>query len=497
MKHIAIRAALLSVTYLTMTVSAHAQLLPDIGDSIDTPITRDIEKSIEDSIDDRINEGVDEQVESNVENVISQLDDLNFDDDFEIDLDTAFEPILDVSDEIGNVIDQTDAFIDQNISDIARIPSSELPIRNIELDTDNGLPVIKNEWLVMLPNDGVEGLEALNLSILEKTELQSSAQTLFVVSFSQTVQETTVLEGKLSSLGADIFDRNHVFKKATKPLLNETPEAPKDTKASKNTPSQNIPQPTRRSKLGLIDTDVDSTHPAFTNTTILEKDFVAYGNLRPLKHGTAVASILMRESQPTLPKDTALFAASVFFLSEDGTTGAAASSIVQAIDWLVAQGVTVINISLTGPPNKTMESYIAQMQQQGIIFVAAVGNEGPASAPLYPAAYEGVIGVTAVNEAGNVYRWANRGQYVDVAALGVNVQVARPGGQQLQDSGTSFAAPIVSAFLANPPNTDAQTDIEASAESRLRLALHSHSDHSRDDILGYGILDTAATKNGM
>ncbi len=497
MRHYTIQAALLGFTYLALTTSAHAQLLPDIGDSIDAPITRDIEKSIEDSIDDRINEGVDEQVESNVENVISQLDDLDFDEDFEIDLDSAFEPILNASDEIGDVLDQTQGFIDQHIADIARIPTSDFPTREIDLDMDNGLPVIKNEWLVMLPNDSVEDLEALNLSILEKTELQSSAQTLFVVSFSQTVQETNVLEGKLSSLGADIFDRNHVFKKATKPLMNEVPEGTDKTKTAQTSSDHNIPNAKLSSKLGLIDTDVDSTHPIFADTIILEKDFVAYGDLRPLKHGTAVASILMRESQPFRTEETALFSASVFFLSDDGTTGAAASSIVQAIDWLVSEGVTIINISLTGPPNKAMESFIAQMQRKGIVFVAAVGNEGPASAPLYPAAYDGVIGVTAVNEAGNVYRWANRGQYVDVAALGVNVQVASPGGQQLKDSGTSFAAPIVSAFLATLPKADQQTNIEMSAENRLRLAMHANSNHPRDDIIGYGILDTAAIKKGM
>ena len=131
------------------------------------------------------------------------------------------------------------------------------------------------------------------------------------------------------------------------------------------------------------------------------------------------------------------------------------------------------------------------MQNQGVVFVAAVGNEGPASGPLYPAAYDGVVGVTAVDGDGKVYRWANRGPFVDIAAEGVNVRIAKPVNQETLQSGTSFAAPLVSAYLAGWVDADV---ILETPEAALIRAAGWTPEAGRNDSLGLGILRSSGKK---
>jgi len=103
---------------------------------------------------------------------------------------------------------------------------------------------------------------------------------------------------------------------------------------------------------------------------------------------------------------------------------------------------------------------------------------------LYPAGYPGVIGVTAVDRKQNVYRWANRGEQVDFAALGVEVAVALAGGQYGSQSGTSLAAPVVSARLACVLST---TGLEQ-ALAELRRKAQDLGDRGPDPIFGQGLL---------
>jgi subtilisin family serine protease len=138
----------------------------------------------------------------------------------------------------------------------------------------------------------------------------------------------------------------------------------------------------------------------------------------------------------------------VFHQSPRGESIGAAADLARAIDWLMAQKTPVINMSLAGPPNAILEAAVRRAQDRGHIVVAAVGNAGPAARPQYPAAYAGVVGVTAIDDNGRVYRRAVRGQHVDFAAPGVAVAAASPAGPDSAVSGTSFAAPYVAAALA-------------------------------------------------
>lgn len=241
--------------------------------------------------------------------------------------------------------------------------------------------------------------------------------------------------------------------------------------------------------VGIIDTGVDTTHPALRASRILQADFSGPGERRPTTsggHGTAVASILVGGQNEA--RGGRVFAANVIARSADRRSElASADAIVRALDWLARNDAPVANISLAGPPNSLVEDAVRRAQARGMIIVAAVGNDGPAAPPLYPSAYDGVVGVTAVDSAGVVYRRAGRGAHVDIAARGVAVTVAAPGGQSVQASGTSFAAPVVAAALAQrhvrPDPASARSAID-----RLMAGASDAGPRGRDPVYGVGVL---------
>ena len=99
-------------------------------------------------------------------------------------------------------------------------------------------------------------------------------------------------------------------------------------------------------------------------------------------------------------------------------TGGAVDAVAAAFGWMANEHVAVINVSLVGPRNALLERVVKALVSRGHLIVAAVGNDGPAAPPLYPAAYDGVIGVTAVDAKHRVLLEACRGKHVDFAAPG-------------------------------------------------------------------------------
>jgi subtilisin family serine protease len=162
--------------------------------------------------------------------------------------------------------------------------------------------------------------------------------------------------------------------------------------------------------------------------------------------------------------------------------------LVRALDALARRDVRVINLSLAGPDNALLKTTVEAMISRGAILIAAVGNAGPRAKPLYPAGYDGVIAVTAVDKGRNAYRRANQGAHVDIAAPGVNVWTAASISGARPKSGTSFAAPFVSAaaavLLAERPDL---TPVQM-AEALSGLAQDIGSP-GKDQVFGWGLLD--------
>lgn len=235
-------------------------------------------------------------------------------------------------------------------------------------------------------------------------------------------------------------------------------------------------------RIGVIDSGVDTEHRALRRTEIEEQAFAGKAAV-PSAHGTAVASILA-----TAAHGADLYVADVYGgLAEGGS----AEAIARALAWLATEQTPVVTMSLAGPPNAVLERAVAAMVARGHLIVAAVGNGGPAAAAAYPAAYPGVIGVTAIDATGRPAIDAQRGPQVAFAAYGVDLEVAKIGGGVVTETGTSFAAPRVAArFAALMPGIGPAR--AAAALTALESEAVDLGAPGRDDVFGYGALETLA-----
>ena len=136
------------------------------------------------------------------------------------------------------------------------------------------------------------------------------------------------------------------------------------------------------------------------------------------------------------------------FNGEGDKSEATTLSLLTGIDWAVSHGARIINMSFAGPYDPDIARGIAAAKQKGVVLVAAAGNAGPKSPPLYPAADKNVIAVTAIDADNRLLSAANRGKYIAVAAPGVDVLVPAPGRAYQLTTGTSVAAAEVSGIAA-------------------------------------------------
>jgi hypothetical protein len=237
-------------------------------------------------------------------------------------------------------------------------------------------------------------------------------------------------------------------------------------------------------RVGLVDSGVDAGHPVFEGAAIAR--WGCDGQAVPAPHGTAVAALMVGRSEHLrgAAPGASLYAADVYCGSP---TGGAADRIAAALGWLDQQQVGVVNISLVGPPNALLARAVSAMQARGHLLVAAVGNDGPAAAPLYPASYAGVVGVTGVDRRGRPLPEAARGPQVKFAAPGSQMVSAAPGTPPYrQVRGTSFAAPIVAALLAQRLP---RPDRAAAARAVDSLAREAGGGQAvANDETGYGIV---------
>jgi subtilisin family serine protease len=229
----------------------------------------------------------------------------------------------------------------------------------------------------------------------------------------------------------------------------------------------------RTGTLGLIDTVVEGHHPAFADRDVVVRSMLPAG-IEPaeVRHGTAIGTRLV-----SLAPGAGLRVAAVFRQRDDETTDTTAEWLVLAIDWLLREDVDVINLSLGGPDNRLLEAAVSLALDRNVGIVAAVGDGGPGSVPVHPSAWPGVIGVTAVDRDRNVYRQARQGSEVDIAAPGVDLPMLGAEGTETYLTGTSYAAPFVTAAWL----------LAGGAEPVFDLA-QDLGDPGRDDVYGAGLL---------
>lgn len=374
------------------------------------------------------------------------------------------------------VVDETLATVENGVVVGSNaIVSATGALRSFTADIDPNGAIVEQDVIVALVNSGEYAqLMQSGLELLGEKPLSSLGLTMVTLR----VRPGTTLADSVARLRADnpdvAIDFNHLFRFATESSTTDAGDA-QEQPAVVRDPGQ--------LQIGVIDSAVQNGHRALRNSEVTARDFVAHDALRPLTHGTAISSLLAKSSNDNVH----VHSASVFFQLPGQAPGATAESIVAALDWLVSENVDVINMSLAGPGNALLQTAVAAMQDKGPLIVAAVGNNGPSSEPLYPAAYDGPIGVTAVDNDDRVFRYANRGDYVDFAARGVNVKVAdsETGGYRIE-SGTSMATPHIAVVVAAMLR---ESGIERDAvTSWLMSSARDLGRRGHDSTYGYGLV---------
>lgn len=250
-------------------------------------------------------------------------------------------------------------------------------------------------------------------------------------------------------------------------------------------------------KLGVADTGFDLATPLRVSRLVVHDVLGAADAPAPTDHGTAIASLIagapLGNGFVGASHGLELFWARTVRMS-DGQPRSNTAIMSRAVNWLAQQGATAINISQGGPGDDVLKEVFAQLVGRLVLVVAAAGNGGPRAAPVFPAAYPGVLAVTAVDADLHPYAQANRGGYISLSAPGVDVWVpstmpdqnlAQPRGGRYV-SGTSFASALVAGSLAQANEGLWQVSSNARID-RLCRSARDLGELGRDPVFGCGL----------
>jgi subtilisin family serine protease len=240
--------------------------------------------------------------------------------------------------------------------------------------------------------------------------------------------------------------------------------------------------------IAVIDSEIDVTHPDLEG--VISQRYSAFGAPeKPHPHGTGMAGAIAAHQRLLGTAPAARLLAVHAFSTGAATAESTTFSILKGINWSVNQGARIINMSFAGPKDPSLERALKAAYDKGIVLIAAAGNAGPKSPPLFPGAFDRyVIAVTATDVEDKLFAGANRGKYISVAAPGVDILVPAPENGYQLTTGTSVAAAEVSGIVAlllerNPKLTPADVRRILTASAR-RL-----SPGERDDDFGAGLID--------
>ena len=384
---------------------------------------------------------------------------------------------------LGTVTGRTTGALDRTLSGVGNgvgnvirdtVGRPRTSSRAYEKDA-NGLRIVRGEVLALSPSaKSLEIARGLNFTLVRQTSLDALGLNVAVLNVPDGMSASDALAALRKADPTGAYDVDHLYDPSGS--------------AAKNTAhaSATLPASHASLRIGMIDGGIDQKHGAFAHATLLARGFVANNQPLATQHGTAVASLLVGSDSDVngaLP-DARLYAADVYC---GQAAGGSADAIAEALAWMAANDVPVTNVSLSGPDNAILAAAVNAFVRRGHVLVAAVGNDGPAAGTEYPAGYPGVVGVTAVDEHHAVQLEANRGTDVAFAAEGVDIPVAALNDRHTTMTGTSFAAPIVTArFALLVPRPDPRAAAQALAV--LERAAEHLGPAGRNDVYGYGFL---------
>jgi hypothetical protein len=239
---------------------------------------------------------------------------------------------------------------------------------------------------------------------------------------------------------------------------------------------------TRKIEVAMLDGPLNVALPAFAARDIRSLD-IAERSARPdYAHATGIAAILLGASDlPGLAPNAALLAVNVFG-TQSGKSYTTTEWILRGLDAVLGRNPrpAVVNLSFGGGHSEQLGRAITRVLEHARV-VAAAGNDG-ATHPVYPAAYPGVVAVTAVDARQRRWPRANAGEFISIAAPGVDLWTIDGEGRGYYASGTSFAAAYVTAAIAlgAPP--------QAAVPTWLRLHAADLGSPGRDRLFGFGLI---------
>jgi hypothetical protein len=242
--------------------------------------------------------------------------------------------------------------------------------------------------------------------------------------------------------------------------------------------------------IAVIDSGIDVKHPELANS--VADSFDALGSKEgPHVHGTGIAGAIVAHARLIGSAPEARLLAIRAFGTASGAAESTSYVILKGLDYAVEHGAQIVNMSFAGPKDPMIERGIAATAARGILLVAAAGNAGAKSPPLYPAANPNVIAVSGTDAQDRLFPASNRGNYIAIAAPGADIFLPAPDEKYQINSGTSFSAAYVSGIAAlimerNPalkPN-----DVRAILTKTAR----DLGAPGRDDLFGAGEADAFA-----
>ena len=370
---------------------------------------------------------------------------------------------------LPGAVDDTLAQATRNLREVRRTAIESLLSRHRDaLEPDPaGNPIVRREVLAIAPSStALANAVRLGFQVSRRDDIDG-AGALFVLQAPANMPTATALQALRQADPGGVYDFDHLHLPSGTVGAEQAGAAP--ASASRGTV-----------RVGLIDGGVGD-HPALAGAIAEQRSFSGE-RVVPTAHATAIASLLAGRGHGVngVAPNAQLYVADIY---GGQAIGGSSLALVRAIGWLTSMGAPVINVSLVGPRNQVVETIVESAVRRGFLIVAAVGNDGPAAAPLYPAAYPGVIGVTGVDSRNRVLVEAERGPQVMFAAPGATAAAALHGVTGVR--GTSFAAPVVAGLLAS------RSQSVAANAATLRALQSSAQDlgaRGRDDVYGYGLV---------
>jgi len=243
-------------------------------------------------------------------------------------------------------------------------------------------------------------------------------------------------------------------------------------------------------RVAVIDSAVDLASPELAGSIAGHFDTLKSPR-KAHAHGTSIAVLIAGHGQLTGAAPSAkILAVRAFDPDAQGAQGST-FNILRGLDWAVQHHARIVNMSFAGPSDPALSRALRAADRKGVVLIAAAGNAGPKSPPLYPAAYSDVIAVSATDADDHLLKQSNRGRQIALAAPGKDILVALPGGGVEVSSGTSYSAAEVSGIAALLVERDGKIT-PAKLRGLLERTAEDLGPKGRDPLFGYGLANAYA-----